>query len=157
MNLWTLYLRRINKILLLILLLSCRNNPLKSISTRQGIKGNIQFCDFSSNHITPPSIVTFPVEREIFIFPKTSIQEVLLAEGNFISTIFSEEIISDWSDENGHFEFDLDPGEYSLFIKENERYYSKLNNEEEFFYPFKVNKNNYSEIKFNIDYKLKSE
>ena len=75
---------------------------------------------------SPTSGTKTPVAREVFIFEPTAINEVTQLQGAFYSDIQTKLITTTMSDDNGHFSVNLPAGQYSLFVKENDLYYSNL-------------------------------
>ena len=67
-----------------------------------------------------------PVVREVFIFEPTSTNDVIQLQGGFYSDIKTKLVATTMSDDNGHFSVNLPAGQYSLFVKENDLYYSNL-------------------------------
>ena len=64
--------------------------------------------------------------REVFIFEPTSTNDVIQLQGGFYSDIKTKLVATTMSDDNGHFSVNLPAGQYSLFVKENDLYYSNL-------------------------------
>lgn len=152
------YSRKINLIFycLLFLLPSCRHiQPVvKSVQETQGIKGTINFMEgtFLLSGEIDSSGREYEVEREIYIYELTSLQEVDMAENGFVKAVFSKLIKTEKSNEQGKFKANLEPGTYSLFINENNRLYSKIAGDGENYAPVVVEKGKFTQVIFNIDY-----
>lgn len=159
MNLLILYLRKAKpffSFLFVVLLLSCKsqNQTIKNTSPKNGIKGKIIFRegDFYPSGEIKGSGRVYAVKREIFIHQLTTLKEADLAEGNFIKNIYSTPVDTIVSNDQGEFFAPLEPGEYSLFVNENHRLYSKIT-ETGRFLPVVVKKDSVEEITIEIDYK----
>lgn len=125
------------------------------ISISEGIAGSIVFKkgEFDkSGKLSSEEGVLYGVERKVYIYAQTNIRSVDIAEGDFVNNIYEELIDSMKSTPDGYFGKKIKPGKYSLFILENNRLYSKLD-EEGFYFPVTVNKDSVSTVKLEIDYK----
>jgi hypothetical protein len=72
-----------------------------------------------------PTGTKTPVIREVLIYEPTTRNEVtVLDDPPFYSDIQTQRVATTVSDANGHFRIYLQAGRYSLFVKENDLYYS---------------------------------
>lgn len=165
------FLRKSNLLLLLLLsaiLFSCRepknlkgSNQLKNIpdkdSSAQGISGKILFKEgkFLLNGEISENGSIYAVQRPVFICELTNTKEVEMWDGDFVKSIYTEVMDTLYSDENGSFFARLAPGKYSIFIQENERLYSKLDQNEEYYFPVAVSPDSVTKVVFEIDYMAK--
>jgi hypothetical protein len=92
------------------------------------------------------------VPRKILVYKETNMRAVDMAEEDFVTNVYSELIDSLESNEDGYFEKKLMPGNYSLFIIENNRLYAKLN-EQGYYFPVHVNVDSVAFLTLEIDYK----
>ena len=125
------------------------------ISISEGIAGSIIFKqgEFdATDKLSSAEGVLYGVERKIYIYSQTNIRAVDLAEGDFVNSIHEQLIDSMNSNPDGYFEKKIKPGNYSLFILENNRLYSKVD-EAGYYFPVAVNKDSVSTVKLEIDYK----
>ena len=125
------------------------------ISISEGIAGSIIFKqgEFdATGKLSSEEGVLYGVERKVYIYTQTNIRAVDIAEGDFVNNAYEQLIDSMESNPEGYFEKKLKPGKYSLFILENNRLYSKMD-EDGFYFPVTVNKDSVSMMKLEIDYK----
>ena len=165
MNSLILYLLN-NKIILLIFistLLSCNSQkvPVDTIETKstltkinQGVSGKILFKEgeFSSTGEILDNGKVYGIERQILFYELTNIKDAEIGEGDFVKYSSSEMIDSVNSDKHGNFSKELPTGKYSIFIKESERLYSKLG-DNDYFLPVTVVKDSTTAIIIEVDYK----
>lgn len=166
MNLSTRCLKALNKhstliFLGLILFVSCRESQSPFNTGResdppqpkQGVKGKVIYkegtFDAQGNLLTNGTVMG--VARKIYFYELTGLREVELDGGNFVSTIHTNVLDSIKSDKNGNFAGTLQPGLYSIFVEENNRLYSQIN-DEGLFIPVKVYKDSVTEVNVYIDY-----
>ncbi len=167
MNSWTLYFR-INYLsfIVVFLLLSCAESVLHTQASleedqpkpKQGVAGHIVFRQgqFDQQGKLVGNGRVMAVQRELYIFEATSFQEAEISTGSFIKLIHTKLIDSIKSDKDGYFQLPLKPGMYSVFVKENEQYYSPLN-DDGWFSPIIITKDSLTEMEFTIDYLAKYE
>ncbi len=121
---------------------------------KQGIRGKIIYkegtFDSKGNLLTNGTAIG--VSRKIYFYELTGLREVDLDDGIFVSNIYSEIIDSTKSDKNGYYSEALKPGMYSVFIEENDRLYSTLN-DDGLFMPVRVYPDSVSRLNVYIDYK----
>jgi hypothetical protein len=125
------------------------------ISISEGIAGSVIFKqgEFdASGKLRSEEGVVYGVERKIYIYAQTNMRAADLAEEDFVNNVYERLIDSIQSSPEGYFEKKIKPGKYSLFILENNRLYSKMN-EEGFYFPVTVNQDSVSTVKLEIDYK----
>ncbi len=163
MNLLIRSSKRINYLILFILLFisGCKKSSTPAISSskkfiqlNQGIKGKVLFKEgkFYPNGEIDGNGKVYGVPREILIYERTNIKEVDLAEYDFVKSVNTNIIARDFSNDKGEFKIFLEPGSYSVFIKENERLYSKLLYDERTFFPIEVKNDLFTEVIIEVDY-----
>ncbi|RJP81851.1 MAG: carboxypeptidase regulatory-like domain-containing protein [Desulfobacteraceae bacterium] len=100
----------------------------EKITISQGVWGNVWF--WEGNHMptldeNPVSGTITPVEREIYIHEATTIHDVSSAQDySFYSEIHTPLMATTVSDADGFFQASLQPGSYSVFVKENNLFYA---------------------------------
>jgi len=121
--------------------------------TSQGISGKLIFKEgnFSSTEELPEEGKIFGIEREIYIYPLTSLKESELAEGDFFKTISTTPLDTILTQQDGTFKLPLEVGKYSLVINEGGRLYSKIS-PDYYLFPVKVEKNKLTNVVFEVDY-----
>jgi len=134
---------------------SSLSNP--SSSYDQGITGRVEFWEGDFMPLVPEQsqdgIITY-VAREICVFEKTTFDDVEYASENnmcFYNKINTKLITKAKSDENGNYSIGLPPGEYSIFVKENDTYYAN-GTTNEYIWLVTVEENDYSEYDIKITY-----
>jgi hypothetical protein len=145
----------------MILFASCKeshlpfntSNETDPSEPKQGIKGKIIYkegtFDSKGNLLTNGTVIG--VSRKIYFYELTGLREVELSDESFIGTIHSEVLDSTQSDKNGNFVEALKPGSYSVFIEENDRLYSQIN-DDGLFMPVRVYKDSVTALNVYIDY-----
>ncbi len=96
------------------------------VTIQQGIGGRIWFWE---GDFMPPigcdSGTIEPVSREVFIYELTSFDQVVpRGVHSFYSEVKTQLVATVRSDENGFFEITLPRGTYSIFVKEDGRFYA---------------------------------
>lgn len=106
----------------------------------QGVKGKVLFKEgeFSTSGTLKNGRV-YGIERKILFYELTNLKDVEIGEGDFIKYTSTEMIDSITSDKHGNFSKSLPEGNYSIFVKENNRLYSKLG-DEDYYLPVTVEK-----------------
>ena len=100
----------------------------EKITISQGVWGNVWF--WEGNHMPTTdekaaSGTITPVEREIYIHEATTIEDVSSAQDySFYSEIHTALMATTVSDADGFFQASLQPGSYSVFVKENNLFYA---------------------------------
>jgi hypothetical protein len=125
------------------------------ISISEGIAGSIIFKqgEFdASGKLSSEEGVLYGVQRKIYIYSQTNIRAVNIAEGDFVNNVYEQLLDSMESNPEGYFEKKIKPGKYSLFVLENNRLYSKLD-DDGLYFPVTVDNDSVSTVKLEIDYK----
>lgn len=165
MNSLTLYLVK-NKLAILLFALTClsckRPQPstelvvvaVPVLKTIQGVKGKVIFKEgeFSSSGEMLKNGKAYGIEREILFYELTNLKDVEIGEGDFVKYIATEIVDSITSDKYGNFTKELPEGEYSIFIKESNRLYSKLE-DGNLYIPITVRKGSSENVIIEVDYK----
>lgn len=162
MPLWNRYLSAHSllgpTLFFVVVCFACQNKPNNSNAIKiprfsEGITGSVVFKEgeFKSNGEIASEGKVIGVARKIYIYKQTNMHAVNIAEEDFLNNVYSELVDSMQSDQDGHLEKKLLPGKYSLFIVENNRLYSKLN-DDGYYYPVEVVKDSVSKVNLEIDY-----
>lgn len=120
----------------------------------QGVTGKVLFKEgeFAPSGEILNNGKVYGVERQILLYELTNIKDVDAAEGDFIKYTSTELIDSAQSDKYGNFSKELPEGKYSVFIKESNRLYSKIG-DNDYYMPVTVFKDSSSNIIIEVDYK----
>lgn len=100
--------------------------PVTTFAQRQGIRGEVLW--ISGNQMPGPGKTVSPklgIQREIYVYKLTTIEK----EGHtgpFFNEIKSPLITKGLSKTDGSFKVKLDPGEYSVFVKEPNGFFANL-------------------------------
>lgn len=92
------------------------------------------------------------VIRKVLIYKLTTSEDVeKVAYSPFYTKIQTELVTTAYSDNQGFFQVELEPGTYSIFIEEGDKYYSNRFSSQGIF-PVTVKSRELSEIRFDITY-----
>lgn len=147
---------------LITVLSGCKSGPPKKINPTVspintpsvGLLGKVVFKEgnFNSDGEINQDGRMYGVEREIFVFELTNLRDVEMDEGEFVRYVATNPIDTVMSDVHGVFHIaDIEEGQYSLFVKENDRLYSKLG-EGDNYLPVTIKKDSLTNILIEIDY-----
>lgn len=93
-----------------------------------------------------------PVERQVFIYQLTH-QNQAKKEAAFYTDISTPLVKKVETDAEGRFQVYLEPGRYSLFVKEPQGWYANLFDEKGYIHPVSVSKDSLSRVILKVDYK----
>ena len=122
-------------------LFSCQQNSINKNQKDEfeGLIGKIIIkegnFDASGNIINEGKI--YSEQRKVFVYQLTGIQEVAY-NGYFTNAIYSDMVAETTTDEHGHFKLSLPSGDYSVFVEEQNKYFSELKNFKNDFYFFPI-------------------
>lgn len=122
------------------------------VSIEQGIWGDIWFWkgDFMPG-VNSGEICS--VQRTVYIYEPTTSQDVdRIGYSAFYSNIETNLVATTQSDSRGFFQVFLEPGTYSIFIREGDHYYSNHNGPGDLIFPVTVTEGEVAEVVFNITY-----
>ena len=127
-----------------------RNNS--SITIGQGLWGDIWFWKGDFMPICASGTIS-SVERSVYVYELTSNDDVefIYASGGFFTSINTNLVGTTTSNSAGFFEIELEPGSYSIFVKEGDNFYANRWTSEGI-NTVKVTENKVSELLFNITY-----
>lgn len=121
------------------------------VTIKQGVWGDVWF--WSGNFMPVGRGEICQVERQIYVYELTTYDDVERIDYTpFYTAINSQLVAVVESDLEGFFQLDIEPGSYSLFVKEEDNFYSNLANASVIF-PVEVKSNEVSEVRFDITYK----
>lgn len=127
-----------------------RNN--EKVTIDQGLWGDVWFW---KGDFMPVGFGTIcQAQRTIYIYELTDMNDVVKAEpySAFYSTINSHLVATTESDLSGFFQIKLEPGSYSLFVKEDSLYYSNLFDSHSDINPVHIESGKVSGVRFDITY-----
>jgi hypothetical protein len=94
-----------------------------------------------------------PIQREIFIYGATKMQQAEVLEGRFYSNIETELVQKTSSDEEGKFIVALEPGTYSVFVKEPQGLFASRFDQSGIINPVTITTNELVSMLIKVDYK----
>ncbi len=120
----------------------------------QGITGKVLFKEgeFSTSGEILDNGKVYGVERQVLLYELTSLKEADIGDGDFVKYVSTEVLDSVTSDKHGNFSKELPEGTYSVFIKESNRLYSKVESDD-YYMPVTVLKDSSISIIIEVDYK----
>ena len=140
---------------LLCIFISCQSNkPMLSKGVSQGISGQILWYEGD----LMPGINKDPVEgksikREIYIYEAAKQNQGDVLEGVFYSNIATKLVATTMTDDDGKFFIRLEPGTYSIFVKEPLGLFANRFNEEGLINPITIGINELTNMVIRVDYK----
>lgn len=128
--------------------------PYQIPTVSQGITGKVLFKEgnFSSTGDSLQEGRQYVVERKILVYELTSLKDVEIDGGDFVSTVTTRLLDSTSSDRHGNFALALNQGVYSLFIDEGGRLYSKLGDDQTYLRT-EIDSGKTQNVVIEIDYK----
>lgn len=128
-------------------------------SIRQGIRGKVIWLEgnmmptIAEDTSTIKSREGKPIERTVYIYELTSREQAEEVESGFYTDIETELVKKVEAGEDGHFQAALEPGRYSLLVKEPKGLYANLYDGEGNINPVTVKKDSVSHVEIKVDYK----
>ncbi|MGN6420538.1 MAG: hypothetical protein ACTHMC_23715 [Pseudobacter sp.] len=122
---------------------------------KEGIRGLIHLV--KGNQMPSPSRplpAPEPLQTTLYIYELTNISQVTRSEAYapFYTAINTRLIKQVNSNKKGEFKVKLPPGQYSIFIKKDDRFYANLFDEKNNIAPVTVAKGKYTEVEVRADY-----
>lgn len=124
-----------------------------SMAQRQGVKGQLFWVN--GNLISESKKKHIPqqgVTREIFVYDLATPSDVELDDGYF-SKVHTKLVARGFCRSDGSFKIKLEPGRYSIFVKEDQGLYANIFDNENHISPITVEPKKYSWITISINYK----
>ena len=164
-NIWK-SMSKAYRLFLFILMLSCNKDLPESIcyhkdyppggnhkvTINQGLWGDVWYW---KGDFQPEGFGTIcQVKREIYIFALTTMDDVLKPKpyGPFYSKINTNLVTTIKSDTTGFFQVALEPGSYSLFVKEDTCFYSNLSDGHGAIFPVTIDSGKVVGVRIDITY-----
>lgn len=94
-----------------------------------------------------------PIQREIFIYYATKIEQTEVQDGRFYSNIKTELVRKTSTNEDGKFIVALEPGNYSVFVKEPMGLFANRFDQSGIINPVTITKNELVNMLIKVDYK----
>jgi hypothetical protein len=149
------YLRNIGLVLLIILLLASCKKPQSMFSqgVSQGVSGQVLWYegDLMPGFDKEP-VVGKPIQREIYIYRATKMEQAEVRDGSFFSNIKTELVHKSSSDEEGRFIISLEPGTYSVFVKEKQGLFASRFDQSGIINPVTIGKSELVSLLIKVDY-----
>ena len=122
---------------------------------KEGIKGLINLV--KGNQMPSPDrppAAPQPLQTTLYIYELTNISQVTRTEAHapFYTAINTRLIKQVNSNKKGEFKVKLPPGQYSIFIKKDDRFYANLFDEKNNIAPVTVSKGKFTEVEVRADY-----
>lgn len=126
----------------------------EKVSITQGVWGNVLYWQGNFQPFENDGKIT-PVIREIYFFKPTNIQILTStpAYTPFYSSILTEFVAKTRSDSSGFYQITLPPGNYSVFVKENDKYYANRGDGYGQMNPVIVTQGSVTKLQIDIQYK----
>ena len=142
-------------IFLVLLIISCQSTkPMLSKGVSQGITGTVLWYegDLMPGMDKEP-VEGQPIQREIHIYELTSLKQAEVEEGYFYYNLKTRLIKKVLSDEGGKFIVELDPGSYSVFVKEPKGLFASTFDQAGHLNPITIGQNELTKMLIRVDYK----
>lgn len=121
------------------------------VTIKQGVWGDVWF--WSGNFMPVGRGEICQVKRMVYVYELTTISDVeKIDDTPFYSAINTNLVTIVESDNEGFFQIELGPGNYSLFVKEDGKFYSNLFYSNGIF-PVYIELDKVSEVRFDITHK----
>jgi len=124
----------------------------EKVTIDQGVWGNVWF--WAGNHmpVDPTGTIT-PVVRDIYIYEEATLQDVTPGtSGTFFASVNTNLITIVTSDSTGFYQAELQPGIYSVFVKENDKFYANGFGLNGIINPVTVEENSVTKLQIDITY-----
>ena len=124
----------------------------EKVTINQGLWGDVWFW---KGDFMPVGFGTIcQVKRTIYIYDLTHENDIVRTEPytSFYSTISTHLVTTVESDSTGFFQIKLNPGSYSIFVMEDNSYYSNLFDGDGAIFPVNIQSGKVAEIRFDITY-----
>lgn len=142
------------------LLFGCSNKmkaQSSNVDIAQGIQGKVVWLEGNmmpsiSDTGNVPQQKGEPVKREVHIYALTNSSEANAKQG-FYNSLPTEFIKKIETDENGNFAVELEPGKYSVFVKEAKGLWANIFDGEGNIMPVEVSEGEVTPLKIEVNYK----
>jgi len=132
----------------------CKNpQSMFSQGISQGISGRVLWYEGDlMPGIDKPPAEGKPIKREIHIYEATKLEDADVSDGQFYSNLKTKLVFSVISDEEGKFMAALDPGTYSVFVKEPKGLFANSFDQNGIINPVTVSPNELVQVRIRVDY-----
>ena len=140
---------------ILFIILACQTNkPMLSKGVSQGIVGQVLWYEGDlMPGIDKEPIEGKPIQREIYIYEATKQNQGDIEEGVFFKNIKTKLVAKILTDDYGKFIVGLDPGTYSVFVKEPSGLFANSFDEDGIINPITIGANELSNMLIRVNYK----
>lgn len=127
-------------------------NNAEKVTIDQGVWGNVWF--WSGNFMPPSRGEICQIERTIYFYEPSTRDDVQRVEtsASFYSEINTNLVATVESDADGFFQIEMEPGNYSVFVKENGNYYASRSGSDGQISPVEVEVGAVTQFQFDITY-----
>ena len=126
-----------------------RNNH--KVIIKQGVWGDVWF--WSGDFMPVGRGKICQVERKVMVFESTKLADVVQnGFSAFYTEVNTKLVKTIISDKDGFFQLDLQPGNYSLFIMEEDMYYANSFGSGGIIFPINIESEKVTEVRFDITY-----
>lgn len=139
---------RLMAILLILLSASC-----SSLQPQEGISGQVFWV--AGNQMPGPGVTRSAqagIQRELYVYELTTIRQATLKENGFFTNIQTNLILKIATRQDGSFKVKLPPGQYSIFVMEEQGLYANLFDRNNAINPVVVKEKQYSWVPITVDY-----
>lgn len=135
--------------LMLFVLVSCQVNK----TVKQGITGTIYWFEGDlMPGIDKDPVKGIPISRELQVYQPTTSSDCTVHDGYFYRDVKTELVASVTSDDTGEFSLHLEPGIYTLLIKEEAGLFGNRMDEKGVINPVEVKPGRLTRIDLRVDY-----
>lgn len=125
-----------------------------STGVSQGLSGKVVWYEGDlMPGIDKETVEGRPIQREVYIYKATHMDQADVHEGFFYSNLKTNLVLKLNTDEEGTFIAALEPGMYSVFIKESEGLFANTFNEDGYINPVTIQENELVNVVIRVDYK----
>lgn len=137
------------------MIISCQaNKPMLSKGVSQGIAGQVLWYEGDlMPGIDKEPIEGKPIQREVFIYEATRQNQGDIKEGVFYMNIKTKLVAKIITDDEGKFIVGLDPGTYSVFVKESSGLFANNFDKDGIINPVIIGTNELSNMLIRVNYK----
>ncbi len=124
----------------------------EKVSIDQGVWGNVWF--WSGNFMPPGRGEICQVERTLYFYEPATRDDVegIETSASFYSEINTNLVATVESDADGFFQIEIEPGNYSVFVKENGNYYANRSGGDGQISPVELEEGTVTQFRFDITY-----
>lgn len=124
-----------------------------STQPREGIKGQVFW--ISGNQMPGPEVnksAHYGVQREVFVYEATTLKDVTVLDNGLYADVKTNLVTTITTKADGSFRLKLEPGKYSLFVKEPGGLFANRFDQHSTINPVTVKEKEYTWLPISIDY-----